>query len=132
MSFPGPSNDSAEVFEARARNYRRQAALLWQRDSDHDSAAALLYESAKQYINAVANLRGDNPATVAAKVRSLRQVAESQAAPPDLVENWQAAVRLHIHADRGHLTQIQFAESWEKGQLFIHQMVQVYSNLNED
>ena len=127
MHFPGPSNGSAEFFEARARNYSRQAALLLQRDSDRDSAAALLYEAAKQYVNAVANRLGDNPATVGAKLRSLREVAEFNIAPQDLVENWQAAVRLHIHADRGHLTQIQFDESWEKAQLFTRQMLQVYS-----
>ena len=60
--------------EARARNYRQQAELLLQRDSDTDCAAALLYEAAKQCINAVANQRGENPGTTGGKVKVVRDV----------------------------------------------------------
>ena len=55
-----------------ARNYRSQAQMLLDRDSDLDSAGALLYESAKQCINAVAIQRGENPGPTRAKIRFLR------------------------------------------------------------
>ena len=65
--------------EARAHNYRRQADLLLQRDADFDCAGALLYEAAKQCINAVANQRGENPGTTGGKVNALRGIAASRA-----------------------------------------------------
>ena len=37
-----------------------------------------MYESAKQCINAVANLRGDNPAAMGAKLSALRAVSERE------------------------------------------------------
>ena len=59
-----------------ARNYRSRAQILLERDSDLDSAGALLYESAKQCINAVANQQGENPGPTRAKMRFLRDLVE--------------------------------------------------------
>ncbi|MCY4560426.1 MAG: hypothetical protein OXF79_29505 [Chloroflexi bacterium] len=112
--------------EARARNYRRQAGLLLQRDSDADCAAALLYESAKQCINAVANQRDQNPGTTGGKVSALREITTEVPNGPTLMQNWQRADRLHIHADRGNLNPAEFAEAWEQAQAFIDTMLNIY------
>ena len=113
--------------EARSRNYRRQAILMLDRDSDVDCAGALLYESAKQCINAIANRLGSNPGTIGGKVNVLRQVAASEADGMALMENWQHADKLHIHADRGHLSRDEFDRSWQQAQAFITAMLTIYS-----
>ena len=112
---------------ARARNYRRQAVLMLERDSDIDCAAALLYESAKQCINAIANQRGANPGATGGKVNVLREVAASEANGTALLENWQHADKLHIHADRGHLSGGEFDRSWQQAQAFITAMLAIYA-----
>ena len=112
--------------EARAQNYRRKAALLLNRDADTDCAAALIYESAKQCINAVANQRGANPGTTGGKVNVVRELA-SMDHDSDLMENWQSADKLHIHADRGHLTNVEFDGYWNDAQAFIDAMLDMYA-----
>ena len=87
--------------EARAHNFRGQADLLLQRDDDFDCAGALLYEAAKQCINAVANQRGENPGTVGGKVGIVRDTVAEVPDGHDLIRYWQGADKLHIHADRG-------------------------------
>ena len=116
----------AEFHEARARNYRRQAGLLLERDSDTDSASALLYESAKQCINAVANLHGANPGTTGAKINALRAISEQEPDDLNLMENWYGPTMLHVHADRGNLTDSQFSEMWQLSQDFIDAMLAIY------
>ena len=113
--------------EARARNYRRQADLLLERDHDADCAGALLYESAKQCINAVANQRGRNPGTTGGKVNVVRELAREEPSGTSLMQNWQRTDRLHIHADRGNLTATEYAEAWEQAQSFIDAMLTIYA-----
>ncbi len=133
--------------EARARNYRRQAHLMLERDSDSDCAAALLYESAKQCINAIANQLGENPGATRGKVNLLRKVAASETDGASLMENWQHADKLHIHADRDHrwvrgctvrhllhihadrdrLSAGEFNRSWQQAQAFISAMLIICS-----
>ncbi|MYC34966.1 MAG: hypothetical protein F4X64_17560 [Chloroflexi bacterium] len=113
--------------EARARNYRRQANLLLERDDDTDCAGALLYESAKQCINAVANQRGRNPGTTGGKVSVVRELAQEDPSDTSLMPNWQRADRLHIHADRGNLNAIEYAEAWEQAQAFVESMLNIYA-----
>ena len=111
-----------------ARNYRDRAELLRERYSDSNSAGALLYESAKQCINAVANQRGENPATTGAKIRALQSVAdEERERIPNLMANWRAAVGLHIHADRLHLSDEEFREFWNYAHVFIGDMLDIYA-----
>jgi len=112
--------------EARARNYRRQANLLLERDNDIDCAGALLYESAKQCINAVANQRGGNPGTTGGKVNVVRALARENPGGTPLMQNWQRADRLHIHADRGNLNAAEYADAWEQAQAFIESMLTIY------
>ena len=116
----------AEFYEARARNYRLQATLLKERDSDTDSAGALIYESAKQCINAVANLSGENPAAMGAKLNALEEISEREPDDLDLMQNWEGALRLHIHADRGFLDDSQFREAWDRAEAFVETMLWIY------
>lgn len=109
-----------------ARNYRSRAQILLERDSDLDSAGALLYESAKQCINAVANQQGENPGPTRAKMRFLRDLVEQDPMAADMLRNWQNAVQLHIHADRGSLIPSAFMEHWSATQFFIDQMLLIY------
>ena len=122
----GPYHERAIRHEARARNYRRQAELMRERDADLDCAAALLYESAKQCINAVGNQRGQNPGTTGGKVNVARAIATEIPHGDSLMQNWQRVDRLHIHADRGNLTSTAYAEAWEQAQAFIDAMLTIY------
>ena len=116
----------AEFHEARAKNYRLKAGMLLERDSDTDSASALLYEAAKQCINAVANQHGDNPGTTGAKINALRTISERETDDSNLMRSWYGPTMLHVHADRGNLTDLQFAEMWEQAQDFIDAMLAIY------
>ena len=123
----GQYRERAIRHEARARNYRRQSELLLQRDADTDCAGALLYEAAKQCINALANQRGQNPGTTGGKVNVLRQIAGTVADDDSLMRNWHHADRLHIHADRGNLLWDEFTVSWEATQAFVESMLNIYA-----
>ncbi len=120
--------ERATQHEARARNYQQQANLLLERDADTDCAGALLYESAKQCINAVANQRGSNPGTTGGKVNVLRRIAVEVLDSRALLPNWSHADKLHVHADRGHPVGEEFIVSWEATQEFIAAMLTIYSN----
>ncbi len=128
MTSSGSTRDRqrAKFYEARSRNYRSQAGLLLERDSDTDSASALLYEAAKQCINAVANVHGDNPGTTGAKMNALRRISEREPDGSKLMRNWEDALRLHIHADRGHLSDSELAETLERAHIFIDSMLAIY------
>ena len=124
---PDQYRQRAVRHEARARNYRRQADLLLERDNDTDCAGALLYEAAKQCINAVANQRGENPGTTGGKVNVVREVAAEEPNGTVLFTNWQSADKLHIHSDREHLTAFQYDEAWQQAQAFIAAMLTIYN-----
>ena len=94
VSLNRPGRQSAAWHEAEAGNYRRQADLLLEQNAHQNSAGALLYEAAKQCINAVANQQGSNPGATRAKVRFLDDIVERGLSTPDLIDNWQAAANL--------------------------------------
>ena len=98
-----------------------------ERDRDLDCAGALIYESAKQCVNALANQHGSNPATIGGKERFLGTIAAAESATLYLMQRWKSATELHIHADRGHLDEEEFMERWERAQLFISQMLTIYA-----
>ena len=127
MNRNSPARQRAARHEARARNYRLRAELLLEQDGDSDSAGALLYEAAKQCINAVANQQGNNPGPTGAKERFLHGIAAQADVPPNLIQRWESAVELHIHADRGHLDALDFMERWERAQNFIDVMLLIYT-----
>ena len=74
MASDSPYQRRAERHEARARNYLQKAEMLLNEYDDPDSAGALMYEAAKQCVNAVANQRGSNPGTTGGKINALRSI----------------------------------------------------------
>ena len=122
-----PEPGGAAWHEAEAGNFLRQANLIQEQNGHSGSAGALLYEAAKQCINAVANQEGINPGTTGAKLQSLRNISGRDSSPRGLLQNWQAAAKLHIHADRGHLSEQEFSDAWLLAQTFIDQMLSIYS-----
>ncbi len=122
---PGP--EKAAWHYARALRYRQDARLLLERDGNPYSAGALLYESAKQCINALANQQGVNPGSTGAKLRFLTDIAEQESSSPTLRQDWDAATQLHIHADQGYLDEGKFAEAWATAQAFIEEMLLLYA-----
>ena len=89
------------------------------------AAGALIYEAAKQCINAVANLQCINPVATGAKRRFLISLVDSESAASDLLLNWRAAELLHINADRDNVSEQNFNDAWERVQAFIIQMLQI-------
>ena len=127
MNRNRPGAEKAAWHEAMARGYRRDALGLLAQGGHPFSAGALLYESAKQCINAVANQRGVNPVATQAKLDFLRGLAEQEPELPDLLTNWRAATRLHSHADQGHLDAAEFAGYLALAQAFIDEMLLLYA-----
>ena len=120
------SRRRAEFYAARARAYRRYANLLLERYAAADPAGALLYEAAKQCINAVANLRGENPATTVAKRRALHDIARAEDDGTAIIRHWEDALKLHVHADRGFVAGLDIEETWDGAQVFIEMMLGIY------
>ena len=117
----------SEWHSSMARSYRADASLMLERNSPY-SAGALLYESAKQCINAVANQEGQNPGYTRAKTMYVRSIAGQHSnARLNLANGWQAASYLHIHADRGHLSWEDFNEAWVATQAFITDMLNIFA-----
>ena len=85
-----------------------------------------MYEAAKQCINAVASQRGANPGPTGTKRRFLAGLA-AEMSNPDLMDYWQSAADLHINADRLNISEPDFEIAWANAQLFIDQMLQIYS-----
>ena len=122
------SRQRAERHRERAVSYRADADLLLVRYGKPDSAGALLYEAAKQCINALANQAGQNPGSTGAKKSFLSGLASQ---PPvsslDLEYGWTAASQLHIHTDRGHLEADEFRDAWVKAPAFVADMLSIYA-----
>ena len=123
------SRQRAERHRERAVSYRADADLLLGQYGKPDSAGALLYEAAKQCINALANQAGQNPGSTGAKKSFLSGLASQ---PPvsslDLEYGWTAASQLHIHTDRGHLEADEFRDAWVKAPAFVVDMLLLYAS----
>ena len=107
-----------------ARRYRSNADALL-RDGESESAGELLYGAAKRCINAIANQQGDNPIKTQAKISALRHML-LRAGRSGLMDGWQAAARLHIHADQSILDSVQFTRDWDTAQRFVAAMLNIY------
>lgn len=92
-----------------------------------DGASALIYESAKQCINALANQQGFNPTRTGDKERFLIGIAQQADASEALISLWKLADQLHIYADREHLNQQDFMEAWAGSLTFIDNMLTIYT-----
>ena len=127
MASVSPAQQRAERHVSRARNYLQKAEMLLNEYNDPHSAGVLMYEAAKQCINAVANQRGANPGTTGGKVNALRSLVREQPDHTDLMGDWGNANMLHIHADRGLLTDDEYAEAWDGARSFIDDMLSIYA-----
>ena len=102
------------------------ADILLQRERADAAAGALLYEAAKQCINAVANQHGANPGTTGGKYSFLRNLVTGEAPGQVLMDNWRSANDLHLNADRLIMSDDEFRAAWEQSQAFIDQMLMIY------
>ncbi len=127
MSTYGSGRADSARRETKAREYRRIARSIGGHEGDNDASGALLYEAAKQCINAVASQQGLNPGPTGSKIRFLRDLASGVGAMPNLLDNWQAASALHVNADRLHLSEAEFETAWTDAQVFIDQMLEIYA-----
>ena len=115
----------ADEHRTEALRYRRNAdALLVQ--GERVSAGALLYESAKRCINAVANQQGSNPVRTRSKFQFLRTIAAQGLTDFNLLAGWHESTNLHSHADQSHLTDGAFRVAWDTTQTFIAEMLAIY------
>lgn len=122
------SRRRADWHRERAVGYRDDAILLMQQYGHSYSAGALLYESAKQCVNALANQAGKNPGSTGAKKAYLYDLAlQLLGDQHDLENGWLAASHLHIHADRGNLNDVEFRDDWAKAQRFIADLLAIYA-----
>ena len=132
---PGPIK--AHWHYQRAIAYRELAQeLLAQSRADPeraeilaDAAGAMLYESAKQCVNAVANLRGRDPQGNRAKMAEIRAIIAEGFTSLNLQRGPRAAWDLHIHADQGTLLPERFSEQFTRATAFIDEMQAIYRNL---
>ena len=90
------------------------------------SAGALLYEAAKQSVNAVANLNGCDPQANHKKMAALRTIANAHPKYSDLLDDSRKAWQLHIHADQAHLTPDELDYTLQRTIQFIADMQSIY------
>ena len=115
----------AAIHAAAAGNYLADAQHLLRRNRP-ESAASLLYEAAKSSINAVANLRGENPGHTDNKARALLAIMGQSPTPALLQDGWEAARKLHIHCDQHHLGEEEFGDGLELSIIFVQQMLVLF------
>ena len=134
---PEPGPDKAHWHYQRANSYREIAQELIERSRADagraevlaDVAGALLYEAAKQCVNAVANLRGNDPQDNHAKVAEVRAIIAEGLTSYDLRGGARAAWELHIHADQGGLLPDRFAGRFAMAADFVDEMQAIYRNI---
>ena len=119
----------AVIHSAAARRYRHNANTL-RSQRENASAGALLYESAKSCINAIANQQGSNPVKTGIKFRFLQSFAANESVASDLLDGRYAAESLHTHADQFHLDNSDFSTAWSAAQAFIAAMLDIYHRDN--
>ncbi len=105
---PDPNLDKADLHHRRARQFGDLAQVILAAspitgeytDTLVDTAGALMYEAAKQWVNAMANLKGRDPQTNQEKLAELRDIEAGH--PNDgsnLIYGARAAWHLHVNAD---------------------------------
>ena len=133
---PGP--EKARLHYQRAEAYRGLARELLEQSSRAlatrsailtDSAGALIYEAAKQSVNAVANLRGRDPQDNHAKLAEIRSIIADSLTSLDLRDGADSAWQLHIHADQGNLTPASFSEHFANAADFVDEMQAIFRRI---
>ena len=133
-----PGRDKARWHYDRADTYQQLADELMEQSRTVparaeilvDTAGAVLYEAAKQAVNAVANLRGRDPQDNHAKILEIRSIMADGLTPLDLLRQAHAAWQLHIHADQGNLTPASFSEHFANATAFVEEMQAIYLTLD--
>ena len=132
---PGPAKASwhyqrAGAFRQLADDLIEQShATPYRAEILADTAGALIYEAAKQGINAVANLRGRDPQDNRAKMAEINRIIAEGLTQSDLRSGSQGAWELHIHADQGNLMPERFTQQLANATAFIDEMQAIYRNL---
>lgn len=134
---PEPGPDKARWHYQRADAYRELAEGMLERSRTAaeraevlaDAAGALLYEAAKQCVNAVANLRGHDPQDNRAKMDEINAIVAEDFTALDLIEGSRAAWELHIHADQGGLMPDRFADRFAMAVDFVDEMQGIYRSI---
>ena len=132
---PGP--DKAHWHYQRAGTYRDLAQELLERSRTvperaevlADAAGALLYEAAKQCVNAVANLHGRDPQDNRAKMNEINTILAEDFTSFNLIDGSSAAWELHIHADQGNLLSEHFSERFTLAAAFIDEMQAIFRSI---
>ena len=119
-SEPGPAK-AARHYRRAGEYYELAQGFLARASGDAGAAdilvaagGALLYEAAKQCVNAVANLNGRDPRGNHEKMAALRVIANAHPAYPHLIRGSRTAWDLHIHADQGNSALPDLASGWSK------------------
>ena len=131
-SEPGPAK-AARHYRRAGEFYELAQGFLARASGDAGAAdilvaagGALLYEAAKQCVNAVANLNGRDPQANHEKMAALRAIANTHPAYPNLIKGSRTAWDLHIHADQGNLALPDLASALEQTRQFIIDMRSIY------
>ena len=129
---PGPAK-AARHYRRAGEYYELAQGFLARASGDAGAAdilvaagGALLYEAAKQCVNAVANLNGRDPQANHEKMAALRAIANTHPAYPNLIKGSRTAWDLHIHADQGNLALTDLASALEQTRQFIMDMRSIY------
>ena len=132
QSEPGPAKAArhhrraGEYYELAQDFLTRAAGDAGAADILDAAGGALLYEAAKQCVNAVANLNGRDPQANHEKMAALRVIANTHPAYPHLIRGSRTAWDLHIHADQGNLALTDLASALEQTRQFIMDMRSIY------
>ncbi len=134
MLPPEPGPQKADIHYRRAGEYQELAQRLLadssnsngETDIQADAAGALLYEAAKQSVNAVANLRGQDPQENQAKLAELRNIAQDYPEVPNLTRGAREAWNLHIHADQAGLAPAELTAQFSGATAFVNAMRRIY------
>ena len=134
---PGPVK--AELHYRSAQQYHELARIVSnapdspvERNILVASSGALLYEAAKQCLNAVANLRGRDPKGNQEKLSEINSIAADWYTRSDLVVGARSAWYLHIHADQFNLPPEEFSRNFATATDFIGEMMAIYQSIRRD
>ena len=129
---PGPAKAARHYRRAGEYQALAQNLLVGASEGAADAeilkaaGGALLYEAAKQCVNAVANLGGIDPQANHEKMAALRAIVNAHPGYPDLIGDSREAWILHIHADQIDLAPDRLASALERTGRFIADMRAIY------
>ena len=131
-SEPGPAK-AAHHYRRAGEYYELAQDFLTRASGDAGAAdilaaagGALLYEAAKQCVNAVANLNGLDPQANHEKMAALRAIANAHPAYTNLIRDSGQSWALHIHADQGNMPPVELATALRRAARFIADMCSIY------